>query len=203
VGAFGRLVVDQRLRGVDVTERRMRRHEVLGGVEPEALGEDGAQRLHLHVAEPGEGGDVGAQRIGVRGIGPDTRGVAAVVVPHVHRQIMHPPGHRSREPVNRGLRAEHRLEVGGRERCDIERAEAFTQRQWAGECLLHGDLLVEREADQQRHRIGGDQRIGLVGLGEVEAVGHAAIVSCRECMLPASSKDKSPSSRAAVAVSAG
>ena len=37
-----------------------------------------------------------------------------------------------------------------------------------GERLLDRDLLIEREADQQGHRVGGDQRVGLVGLGEVE-----------------------------------
>ena len=42
----------------------------------------------------------------------------------------------------------------------------------AGEGLLHGDLLVEREADEQRHRVRGDQLVGFVGLGEVQAIGH-------------------------------
>ena len=55
----------------------------------------------------------------------------------------------------------------------IERAEALPQHQRPGERLLHRDLLVEREADQQRHRVRGDQRIGLVGFGEVQAIGHA------------------------------
>src|SRR5271170_1866946 len=34
-------------------------------------------------------------------------------------------------------------------------------------------MLVEGEADQQGHRIGGDQPVGVLGVGEVEAFGHA------------------------------
>ena len=42
----------------------------------------------------------------------------------------------------------------------------------AGERLHHGHLLVERETDQQRERVARDQRVGLVGVGEVQAIGH-------------------------------
>src|SRR5437763_1393113 len=45
------LVVGERLRGVDVTERRMPRHEPLGGLDAVLLREHGAERLHLHLAE--------------------------------------------------------------------------------------------------------------------------------------------------------
>jgi hypothetical protein len=71
------------------------------------------------------------------------------------------------------------LEVGGRQRGGVERAQALPQHQRSGESLLHGDLLVEREADQQRHRIRGDQRVGLVGVGEVEPLGHGSILPGR------------------------
>ena len=43
-----------------------------------------------------------------------------------------------------------------------ERPEALLERQRAGERLLHADLLVEHEADQQRHRVRGDQLVGFV-----------------------------------------
>jgi|GEM_PF-5403721 len=39
--------------------------------------------------------------------------------------------------------------------------------------------LVEREADEQGQRVRGDQGIGLVGVGEVEPVGHGSIVARR------------------------
>ena len=51
----------------------------------------------------------------------------------------------------------------------------------AGERLLHGDLLVEREADQQRERVLGEEAVGVGVAGEREVVGrdgqtHARIV---------------------------
>jgi hypothetical protein len=38
-------------------------------------------------------------------------------------------------------------------------------------------MLIERESDQERHRVLGDQRVGLVGVSEVQAVGHCVIVA--------------------------
>ena len=72
------------------------------------------------------------------------------------------------------LLAKDRLEVGGRERRRVERSDALAQREWPGEGLLHGDLLIQDEPDQQRHWVRRDQRVGLVGVGEVEAIGHVA-----------------------------
>ncbi len=37
-------------------------------------------------------------------------------------------------------------------------------------------MLIQGEADQQRHRIGRDQLVGLVGVGEVQAVWHDSIL---------------------------
>ena len=51
------------------------------------------------------------------------------------------------------LLTEHGLEVGVGERRGVQRPEPLTDHQRPGECLLHGDLLVEREAHEQRHRI--------------------------------------------------
>ena len=45
-----------------------------------------------------------------------------------------------------------------------------------GERGRHGHLLVERKADQQRHRLLREERVGLVVAGEVQAVGHAPIL---------------------------
>jgi hypothetical protein len=60
----------------------------------------------------------------------------------------------------------------------IERAEPLEQHPRTGEGLLHRDLLVEREADEQRHRLGDEQAVGLVVAGEVESIGrHARIVA--------------------------
>ena len=46
----------------------------------------------------------------------------------------------------------------------------------AQERLLHRDLLVERKADEQGHGVRGDERIGLVGVCEIEAVGHGGAI---------------------------
>src|SRR5205814_4905686 len=72
------LVVGESLRGVDIPEGRMTRHEILGYSNVEALREHGSERLDLHLAEPGEGGDAAAEVGSVRGLGPDARGIATV-----------------------------------------------------------------------------------------------------------------------------
>ena len=46
------------------------------------------------------------------------------------------------------------------------------QHEWAGERLLDGHLLVDREPDEQRERVVGDQRAGLRVVREVQAIGH-------------------------------
>ena len=73
-----------------------------------------------------------------------------------------------------GPLAEDRLEVGRGELRGVERADPLAQDERARERLLDRHLLVEHEADQQRERVGGDQRVGLVGVGVVELVGHQA-----------------------------
>jgi len=71
------------------------------------------------------------------------------------------------------------LEVGPGEGRGVDRPQTLAQRQRAGEGLFHGDLLIEDEADQERHWIGRQQRVGLVGVGEVQTVGHRCIVLVR------------------------
>ena len=63
------------------------------------------------------------------------------------------------------------------ERGGVERAETLAQDERPRERLLDADLLVEGEADEQRHGVGGDELVSLVGFGEVQAIGHAPIVS--------------------------
>jgi hypothetical protein len=38
-------------------------------------------------------------------------------------------------------------------------------------------MLVQGESDQQRHRVRRDQLVGLVGIREVQTVGHAPILA--------------------------
>ena len=54
---------------------------------------------------------------------------------------------------------------------DVEVPEPLAQLERAGERLLHGHLLVEDEADEERGGIAGDQAVGLVVGGEGQALG--------------------------------
>src|SRR3954453_23423509 len=80
VGALARLVVGQRLSRIHVAQRRMGRDEALGGLDPEVLGQNRAERLDLHLPKAGQRSDVRPQLVGVRGVGPYAGGVAAVGV---------------------------------------------------------------------------------------------------------------------------
>jgi len=55
---------------------------------------------------------------------PYARRVAVVLVTHVNGEIVHAPRHRRREAVDRRPRAEHRLELDGRQRRGVEGALA-------------------------------------------------------------------------------
>jgi pimeloyl-ACP methyl ester carboxylesterase len=162
VRALGGLVVDQSLGGIHVSERGMPGHQIARRGDPETLGEHGAQRLDLHLAEPGKRGQAGAQVLAVAGVGPDAGGVTVVLVTNVDGQIVNAYGHRARKTMDRGTGSEHGLEVGLRERGGVDRTHSLEQRLGAGKRLLHRHLLVECEADQQGHRIGGDQGVGLI-----------------------------------------
>ena len=148
-------------------------HELARGLDAEVLEEDRPERLDLHLAEAGQRHEVGAELVRVGRVGPHAGGVAVVVVAHVHGELVDSLGHRARVAVDHRLLEEHRLEVGGRQRFGVDRAEALLQRERSLERLHHRDPLVELEAHQQGHRIRGDQGVRLVGLREVEAVGHA------------------------------
>ncbi len=92
----------------------------------------------------------------------------------VGAEVVNPLRHRAGEPVDGGRLAEERLElarVGRGDRAGVERAESALELQRAGERRLHGYLLVEREPDQQRERILGDELVGLVVAREVQPIG--------------------------------
>ena len=56
-----------------------------------------------------------------------------------------------------------------------ERTESAAQLERSHERLLDGDLLIQFEADEERQRIAGDERIGLSVTGVVEpGLGHLA-----------------------------
>jgi hypothetical protein len=148
-------------------------HELAGGLDAEVLEEDRSQRRDLHLAEAREGGEVRAELVRVCRVGPHTRGIAVVPVADVDGQLVYPLGHRAWVPVDHRLLEEHRLEIGGGERRGVDCAEALLQRERSLKGLHHRDPLVELEAHQQGHGIRGDEGVRLVGLREVEAVGHA------------------------------
>ena len=85
------------------------------------------------------------------------------------------------EPVHGRLLAERGLDLHRVEACDLERSQALLDLERACERGLDGHLLVEREPDQQCERIGGQELVRLVAVGEVEPVGgcysHAEIGS--------------------------
>ena len=64
------------------------------------------------------------------------------------------------------------MKIGSRllraSRARVEGADALLDPERPRERLLHRDLLVEREADEERERVGRDERIGLVVLREIE-----------------------------------
>src|ERR671911_3137090 len=88
VGGLRRLIFLERLRRVDVAERRMRRHELAGGLHPEVLEQDRPERRSLHLTEPREREDVPAELVPSGRVAPDARGIAAIAVAHVYRQLV-------------------------------------------------------------------------------------------------------------------
>ena len=70
--------------------------------------------------------------------------------------------------------AEGGFERGGVElgdRAGVERAEPLLDLERAGESGRHRHLLVEREADEERHRLRGQELVRLVAVREVQPVG--------------------------------
>jgi hypothetical protein len=184
VSALAGLVLGERLGRVDVAERRVRRDERRCGRDVQPVREHRRERRHLHLAESRQRLEPGLELRRRRGAGPDARGVAVVALRDVGGEVAHALGHRARETVDRRPLAEDRFEVHRGERGGLERADALADHERTHERLLHRDLLVEREADQQRERIANEELVRLVGIGEVQLVVHRTIVmgaaTCRE-----------------------
>jgi hypothetical protein len=156
------------------------RHERLGRCDAELLREHRCERLHLHLAEPGERLEPPAQVVRVGGVAPDPRRVAAVLVRDDRRDLLDALRHAPREPVEGRPLAEDLHEPLGLERRQlrgVEAAEPALEVERAVERLLHRHLLVEHEADQERQRVAGEQGVRLGVTGEVERVGHGSILS--------------------------
>ena len=54
--------------------------------------------------------------------------------------------------------------------------------------FMYRPMLIDREADQESHRVARDELVGLVGIGELEALRNALISASRlepGCRLPA------------------
>ena len=84
--------------------------------------------------------------------------------------------------MDRRLLAEDLIEPGWVERSDllrVEVAEPLLQLERAVKGLLDGDLLIQREPDQQRQRALRQEPVGLGIAGEVDRCrcgGHSAIL---------------------------
>jgi hypothetical protein len=76
--------------------------------------------------------------------------------------------------VQRRLAAECLVELTGihpRDVGGVERADSPLQLERAREGLLHGDLLIELEADEKRERFLRQERVGVVVSGEIQCPG--------------------------------
>ena len=144
-------------------------------LEAEPLGQDGHDRGRLHVTHPGQGQEATLQVGAVAGLRPDAAGVAAVVTHDRGAQGLHAAGHRAGEAVqSRPLLEDGRqaLRLGRGDRGRVQpAAHAALQLERAAERLLHRDLLVEHEADQQGQRIGRQEPVGGLVTGVPETVG--------------------------------
>ena len=112
--------------------------------------------------KPGSASILRRSSVAVASVAPEALGVAVVLVGDERAQLLRPARHARREAVDRGPLAEDLLEpgrVGSAIARRIERAEPLLQLQRPGERRLHGHLLVEREADQQRERLVREQLV--------------------------------------------
>ena len=112
-GALGRLVVGERLRGVDVAEALVQRRELLParGPDAEALRDHADDRARLHLADPGKREQALLEIGAVARARPHGGGVAAVLARDRGAELLRAPGHVGREAVQRRLLAEDLLEL--------------------------------------------------------------------------------------------
>ena len=148
----------------------MRRRQALGRLDAEALPEHGRQRLDLHLAEPGQRRDPLPQIVRVGCLAPEPRGVGAVLVLDESSQLLHARRHRAGEAMHRRLLAEGGLDLGRVAVRDLQRSEPLLDLERPQERCRDGHLLVEREADQQGERIGGEELVRLVAVRVVEPI---------------------------------
>src|SRR5205085_6447199 len=134
--------------------------------DAEALREHRAEGLYLHLAEAGQRRDALAEIGAVGGFRPEAGRVAAVFLRDGRRELADAPSHVAGEAVDGRLLAEDRLEIGLRNGGGLERAEPLLQPERAEEGLLDGDLLVERESDEEREGIVREQAVCFVVLRE-------------------------------------
>jgi len=87
-------------------------------------------------------------------------------------------GHVAGEAMERRPLAKGRLQVAGvhgRQLGSVDRAHAAAQLERAAEGFLDADLLVEHEADEQGHGVGGEQGVGLWIAGVVQRSGGRSV----------------------------
>ena len=141
-----------------------------GRADAEALADDREQRRDLHRADSREGEQAPLQVLAAFGLEPDALGPTAVVLGDDGAEFLNAPRHVAREAVDRRLLPEDLLEGGGvgcGDRRGVEAAEPAPDLERAGEGLLHRNLLVEDEPDEQGQRLG-EEAVGLVVAREVE-----------------------------------
>src|SRR5438045_5128801 len=109
----------------------MARRERCGLCDPEALREDRAHALDLHLAEAGERLEAALQLVRALGLVPEPAGVAAVLVDHVLRELLDALRHRAGKAVDCRLLAKERLEIRARHLLRVERAEPLLDLQRA------------------------------------------------------------------------
>src|SRR3954451_21390525 len=143
----------------------------------ELLGDQGSEDLSLLLAEPGQPHHALEQVGAGDRLGPDPLGVTVVPFDHEPRESLEPLGHRTREPVDRRRRGAQRLElrrIRRRDRRGIEAAEPVEPLGRPTEGVLHGVLLVEHHADQQRERAVGEHLVCVRVAGDLD--GHPLIL---------------------------
>ena len=154
----------------------MVRRNRLGRLDAELLRKHRSERLDLHLAESRQRTDSLPQIRAVSRLRPDSRSVAAVLLGHHRGQFPHAAGHRAGKAVDRRLLGEHGREVDRCELLRLERAGPLLQHVGTGERLLHGHLLVDREAHEQGERIGREELARLGVVGEPERSDHPPIL---------------------------
>ena len=155
-------------------------HELLRGLDAEALREHGAERLDLHLAEAGERRDPsGADRR--RPSRPSRRARPGRRSPRRRSRTDPAPGSPSRRGSGGSRASRGRPPRAAPDRSPrSSRASSVPSRccSFSGptNASRHGHLLVEREADQECERLACEQRVRLVVAGEVQTLGHGSIL---------------------------